>query len=283
MVIRAAKHAGPVVELESAGSGIAILRFWNEPTGLLTGSMAVELEQRLQQLAADENTKVIVLTGGQPDVFIRHFDVVELAAAAEAVRKSPPPADAEWSSSLFHRSTRLMEQTGKPVIAAINGTCMGVGYELALACDLRIASAGDYPIGLPEVNLGICPGGGGTVRLAKLLGPARAMELLFTGQTMTPLGAATVGLVNWVTEDALSDALTLARDMTGRSTAGIAAVKSVCRASADLGIEAALTFEQRVVNTRMASEEMASLMKQMNEANLDIREVRVNKASRINQ
>jgi enoyl-CoA hydratase len=265
------------VDVEIRERGVAVLRFVNPPTGLLTGAMTVELDAKVRQLADDSTVRVVILTGGQPDCFIRHFDVAELAVAADAVRASPPPQDAEWHSSLFHRLTRCLEQMGKPTIAAINGVCMGVGYEIALACDLRIASRGDYPIGLPEVHIGVCPGGGGTVRLTRLLGITRALELLYTGQTCAPERAAALGLVNWVAADALADALARAAEMIDRPAAALAAIKQVSRASADLGVEPALTVEQRVVNARMASAEMAALMRQMNERGLDIRDVRAGK------
>jgi len=259
--------------VEVVDCGVAVLRFVNPPTGLLTGAMAVELDARIGQFADDPAVRAVILTGGQPDVFIRHFDVVELAQAAEQVRAAPPPADAEWHSSLFHRMTRRLEQMSKPTIAAINGACMGVGYELALACDVRIAGRGEYPIGLPEVNLGICPGGGGTVRLTRLLGVSRALELLYAGRTVAPDQAAAWGLVNWVGADALADARAFAAELTARSSAALSAIKAVSRASADLAIEDALTMEQRVVNLRMASAEMAALMRRMNEQRLDIRDV----------
>jgi enoyl-CoA hydratase len=265
------------LDLEIQAPGVAVLRFVNPPTGLLSGAMTLELDARVRQLAEDASVRVVILTGAQPDVFIRHFDVAELAAAADAVRQAPPPDDAEWHSSLFHRITRTLEQMDKPTIAAINGVCMGVGYELALACDLRIASRGDYAIGMPEVNIGVCPGGGGTVRLTRLLGVTRALELLYLGQTCLPDRAAALGLVNWVAADALTDALALAREMTLRSADALAAIKRVSRASSDLEIESALTVEQRVVNKRMASNEMAALMREMNELGLDIRDVRAKK------
>jgi enoyl-CoA hydratase/carnithine racemase len=263
------------VDLEIKDGGVAVVRFINPPSGLLTGTMAVQLERWVRELSEDGSIRVVILTGGQPDVFIRHFDVAELALAAQAVRAAPPPADAEWHSSLFHRITRGLERMSKPSIAAINGVCMGVGYELALACDLRLASRGEYPIGLPEVNIGTCPGGGGTVRLTRLVGVSRALELLYTGQTCTPQQAAALNLVNGVAEDALVEALRLSCALRARSGAALAAIKEVSRRSAEVDLEAALSVEQRVVNARMASEEMAALMRQMNEAGLDIREVRV--------
>lgn len=269
---------GLVVE---AIDGVAVIRFVNPPSGLLTGAMTVELDTQIRTLAEDSAVRAVILTGGQPDCFIRHFDIAELAVAAAAVRANPPDPNAEWHSSLFHRISRFLEQMDKPTIAAINGICMGVGYELALACDLRIASRGEYPIGLPEVNIGICPGGGGTVRLTRLLGVSRALELLYTGQTFPPERAAAVGLVNWVAADALADARALARDLTTRSPAALAAIKQVSRVSADLDIEAALTAEQRVVNLRMGSTEMATLMHEMTARNLDIRDIRVGQKGQV--
>jgi enoyl-CoA hydratase len=130
---------------------------------------------------------------------------------------------------------------------------------------------------LPEVNIGICPGGGGTVRLTRLVGVSRALELLLTGQTVPPQRAAVLGLVNWVAADALTDAENLARELITRSPAALAAVKHVSRVSADLDIEAGLTVEQRVVNVRMGSTEMESLMREMTDRNLDIRDVRAGK------
>lgn len=266
----------PGLDIE-ANDGIAVIRFVNPPSALLTGAMAVELDVRLRELAADPAVRVVILTGGQPGCFIRHFDVAELAVAAAGVRANPPLPNAEWHSSLFHRITRFLEQMDKPTIAAISGVCMGVGYELALACDLRIASQGDYPIGLPEVNIGICPGGGGTVRLTRLIGLSRALELLFTGRTLSPERAAALGLVNWLAADALGEARNYARELVDRSADALAAIKQVSRVSADLDVEAALTVEQRVVNVRMGSAEMAALMREMTDRDLDIRDVRIRK------
>jgi enoyl-CoA hydratase/carnithine racemase len=253
--------------------GIAVLHFVNPPAGFLNAAMAVELETVARRLAGDPAIRVIVLTGGQPDVFIRHFDMAELAGMADAVRASPPPDDADWKSSLFHRTTRCLEEAAKPTIAAINGACMGVGYELALACDLRIAADGEYPIGLPEVNIGICPGGGGTVRLNRLVGTGRALEMLYLGQTFSPAEALAAGLINRIAPDALTEALKIARALLSRAPGGLAAIKQVSYCSADQPLEAALTIEQRACNARLGSTDMPSLMRRMIEESLDIRDV----------
>ena len=101
--------------------------------------------------------------------------------------------------------------------------------------------------------------------------------MLYMGQTFVPVRAAELGLVNWTAADALAEAMVLAGELTRRSAAALAAIKQVCHASVNLDIERALTVEQRVVNTRMASGEMAELMRQMHELGLDIRDVRLRK------
>jgi enoyl-CoA hydratase len=257
---------------ELTADGIATIRFRNPPTGLLDGAMTAALEKLIDRLADDPAVKAIILTGGQPDVFIRHFDLGELAAAADLLGEAGGDLEAEWHSSPFHRITRRLETAPKIVIAAIDGVCMGVGLEVALACDIRIAGAGRYPIGLPEMNIAMFPGGGGTVRLARLLGPARAMELICTAATVTPEEAAALGLVNRVAPDALAASLALARRIVRLSGSGIAAAKRIIRASVDLDIEAALTLEQREVNRRLGSAEVRGLLERMVREDLDLRD-----------
>ncbi len=250
----------------------AIIVFDNPSSGLLTGSMAQALEVRLDQLADDREVGTVILTGGQPDVFIRHFDLEELAAAADALADQPAPPDARWDSSLFHRITRKLETLPQVIIAAINGTCMGVGYEIALACDIRIAGVGDYDIGLPEMNIAMCPGGGGTVRLARLLGPATALELIATATTVSPDRAAELGLVNRVEPDALAAARNIANDLAIRSPGALAAAKRIVNRARDQDIESALTQEQREVNARLGSDEVRSRLRAMVHDRTDIRQ-----------
>lgn len=252
---------------------IAVVRFDNPPAGLFDGEMTRQLETLLGQLATDENVRVVILTGQQSDVFIRHFDLKELAEMAEAFATTEPNLEASWNSSPFHRITRRLETMPQPVIAAINGTCMGVGYELALGCDIRIASEGDYAIGLPEMNFGMFPGGGGTARLGRLVGSALAIELICSGATMDPQQAARLGLINRVEVDSLQAALQLARKMRDLSATGIAAAKAIIRTTADLDIEAALTLEQRAVNARLGSEEVRTAIGEMVRSDRDIRGV----------
>lgn len=242
--------------------GIVVIRFDNPPLGFLDGEMTGALEQQLDNVLADSATRSIVLTGASDGVFIRHFDLPELSQAAEVLAAAPPPQrEAEWDDSIFHRITRRIETCDVPVIAAINGDCMGVGFELALACDVRIAKAGPFSLGMPEMNIAMFPGGGGTVRLARLLSPAQAFELIATARVLEPLEALHFGLVNAVTPDPLAAALTMAEQMAKRSASGIAAAKRIVGQARDLSMEQALTLEQREVNARLGSDEVRAVLR----------------------
>lgn len=259
------------VHEERRDDGIVVIRFDNPPLGLLDGAMTVALEAMIDRLADDPAVRAVILTGQQPDVFIRHFDLAELAMAAEAVAADGADASALWSSSPFHRITRRIETMDAIVIAAINGDCMGVGFELALACDIRIAAAGDHSIGMPEMHIAMFPGGGGTARLARLLGPARAIELICTATTLDPQRALQSGMINRVVPDALAEALAMATKIASLSPSAIAAGKRIVRASVDLSIEEALTVEQRAVNARLGSDEVRAALHGFVAAQADLR------------
>ncbi|MFV0278103.1 MAG: enoyl-CoA hydratase/isomerase family protein [Parahaliea sp.] len=253
--------------------GVAIVRFDNPPLGFLDGEMAVAFDAQLQGLVARKDLRVIVLTGATDGVFIRHFDLGELAQSADALAAGPPSTGAHWEESIFHRITRQIETCDVPVIAAINGDCMGVGLELALACDMRIARSGPYSIGWPEMNIAMFPGGGGTVRLARMLGPALAFELIATATVLEPLEAQRRGLVNHVASDPLGLALELAKTLAQRSRSGIAAAKRIIGASNDLSIEGALSLEQMEVNARLGSEEVRAALQTYVRTGTDLRQL----------
>jgi enoyl-CoA hydratase/carnithine racemase len=260
-----------MIDLElDKDSRAAVITFANSPSGLFTGAMAKELEDQVDSLAQNDTVNTLILTG-TGSTFIRHFDLDELAASADALAEAPSPPDATWQDSVFHRITRKLESLPQVVIAAINGTCMGVGYELALACDIRIASAGDYDLGLPEMHIGMFPGGGGTVRLARLVNPAKALELIATATTVCPDRAEQLGLVNRVEEDALAAARGLAARLACLSRNALAAAKRITLNARDLDIESALTFEQREVNGHLGSDEVRTRLRTMIENGIDIR------------
>lgn len=252
--------------------GIVVFRFDNPPLGFLDGEMTAALEQQLDVVLADPATRAIILTGAGDGVFIRHFDLAELSQAAETLAaSSPPEREAEWDDSIFHRITRRIETCEVPVIAAINGDCMGVGFELALACDVRIARTGPFSLGMPEMNIAMFPGGGGTARLSRLLSPAQAFELIATARVLEPVEALHFGLVNAVSPDPLAAALALAARMVARSASGIAAAKRIIRQARDLTMEQALTLEQREVNARLGSDEVRAALRAYASTGEDLR------------
>src|SRR5215210_5770545 len=142
----------------------------------------------LDELRDDETVRVVVITGAGDKAFIAGADIAEFAGRTAVTQR-----DVMTGRSLF----TAIDTFPKPVIAMINGYCLGGGCELALACDLRIASE-RASFGQPEINLGIIPGGGGTQRLTHLVGEGKAMELILTGEIIDAQTAHSYGLVNTV-------------------------------------------------------------------------------------
>jgi len=177
------------VKLESRDS-IAVITI-NRPDKLnaLNADTVNELRSALEQVASDNNTRAVILTGAGEKAFVAGADIAELA-------KMNPLSGIEVSRQ-GQDTFRFMETMRKPVIAAVNGFALGGGLELALACHFRVASE-NAKFGLPEVKLGIIPGYGGTVRLPRVVGRGRALELILTGEMIDAQEAHRIGLVNHV-------------------------------------------------------------------------------------
>jgi enoyl-CoA hydratase len=160
-----------------------------EKLNALNRRVMEELLHCFQALQVDPEVRVVILTGSGEKAFVAGADIGELAAQNAVQAKE---------TSLFGQEVfNLIENLGKPVIAAINGFALGGGCELAMACTLRIA-AETARFGQPEVKLGLIPGYGGSQRLPRLVGKCRAMELILTGETVTASEAHRMGLVNQV-------------------------------------------------------------------------------------
>jgi len=147
-----------------------------------------ELSRCLDEIAADDEVKVVILTGAGEKAFVAGADISEFAHFNGEQGK-------KLSADGHHKLFDKVEQMPKPVIAAVNGFALGGGLELAMSCHIRIASE-NAKLGLPEVSLGVIPGYGGTQRLPQLVGKGRAMEMIFTAQMITAADAAVYGLVN---------------------------------------------------------------------------------------
>jgi enoyl-CoA hydratase len=180
-----------------------------------------DLRDRLHELAADDEVRVVVLTGAGERAFAAGADIKYMSELDVDDAK-------EWGA-LGHEVGRLLETMPKPTIAAVNGFALGGGCELALACDVRYA-ASTATLGQPEVNLGIIPGWGGTQRLARATTVGFAKELVFTGRTVGADEAERRGLVNAVTEPAelMEKVLDVARLMASKSPVALAAAKRAC-------------------------------------------------------
>lgn len=198
----------------------------NPPRGYMDSETATELCTILEACELDDNVNALVFTGGIEGVFIRHYDVSEIVAVAEAFRGGDIKPGGDRSASPVYRLFDRMIKTPLATIAAINGTCMGGGFEFSLTCDIRIAARGNYQIGLPETRLGIIPGVGGLQLLSRAVGPSRAKEMVMRGRVVGPEEALTLGMVHELTEEAVMDAaLSVAQELADRPPVAIAAVK----------------------------------------------------------
>ncbi|HTW77685.1 MAG TPA: enoyl-CoA hydratase/isomerase family protein, partial [Thermoplasmata archaeon] len=193
--------------------------------------MMREVDAALNEFRFDEEVRVIVLASTVPGFFSAGADI-------EMLRKSNPDYKAMFC--LFCQETlNKFAETPKVVIAALNGHTVGGGLEIALACDLRMMAKDSGTIGLPEVTLGVLPGTGGTQRLPRLVGPARALDLMITGKRLSPDEALQIGLVNYVFPKE-----TFAHDVQAYASAlahGPARAVSLIKRSVVEGIEMPLT------------------------------------------
>jgi enoyl-CoA hydratase len=177
-----------------------------EVRNVLNWETWMELEDALKRLHEDRHLRVGILTGVGDEAFIAGADLYML--------KDRTPQDAIDASKKANEILLFMESMDEPVIAAINGWALGGGCEIALACDIRIASE-KAQIGQTEVRVGIMPGYGGNIRLTRLVGPGRAKEMIFTGKILSAAEAEKIGIVNRVVshETLMAEAMSLANQI----------------------------------------------------------------------
>lgn len=234
------------VSTEDRGA-VRVITYANAPLGTMTAAGSAEMFAAIVAAGEDPSVRVIVITGGIPGIFIRHYDVGELSDAAESIQGGAPraPASSAPRPPGFHALTDIIAAVEKPVIAAINGLCMGGGFELSLACDLRIAGNAVTAIGLPETRVGIFPGGGGTQRLPRIIGEAKALEMILRGLTVTGPGAHEIGIVHEVVVDPLARALEIGAELSSRGAEGLAFAKRLTRAALDRPLAEGLGDERK--------------------------------------
>jgi len=228
--------------------GIAVLKINNSPMNALDEQAMVQLEESLHTIASDENVRVVVFTGEGAN-FIVGADinrVSEVSTVAEGIE----------ATSKAHEILNLIENSRKPFIAAINGLCLGGGTEIALACHMRIA--GDQAqMGLPEIMLGIMPGFGGTQRSARVLGTAKALEIMLTGKFIDMVEAEKIGLVNRVVPHAevLTEAMKLAKSIASKGQLAVRAIVEAVIDGVKLPMKEGLELESRLFGKLAESED----------------------------
>lgn len=202
-----------------------------------------ELVEAWTLLRDDPELRVAVLSGAGGRAFCAGVDVREMGAFYEDFQ-GPERRDARKREPGIGGVTRNLDP-GKPIVAAIHGYCLGGGLELALACDLRIASP-DATFGLPEVGLAIIPGQGGTQRLPRAVPPSVALEMILTGKPIPAARALEVGLVNRLVprRALLREALSLARDIAAHSPRAVQTARTAVMRGLELPLERALELEQ---------------------------------------
>jgi len=238
----------------------------NPPRNFLNATIVAELTRLADEVDTDEGVRVLVLTGGVEGIFITHYDVGELATTSDAARERES-IGAGGDLHGMHKLLLKLQDLRVPVIAAINGTAMGGGCELALACDFRYMARGGQ-IGLPEVRVGILPGAGGTQRMTRLLGIARATELMLLGNTVDADAAERVGLVHRAVDpaDLMPQVLALAAELADRPPLSVALIKQCILKGSELPLEEALHFEQDAFWKTMRSDDAGRLMRQYMES-----------------
>jgi enoyl-CoA hydratase len=208
------------VDLERRGPVAVLVLNRPERLNALSGDMLDDLADHLDAIDADPDLRAVVIVGGGEKAFTAGADIAHMRSAT--------PLEARAYAQRGHAITNRIESFPKPVIAAVNGYALGGGCELALACDIRLA-AEEARFGLPEVNLGIIPGWGGTQRLARATSPGFAKELIFTGRQVTAAEAHAAGLVNevYAKPELLDRAVEMGELIAAKPPWAIAAAKEV--------------------------------------------------------
>lgn len=235
-------------------------RMSNPPTHTLVAAEVAELSDFVAGLGSD--VRVVIFEGGGDGVFIAHYEVGELAAASEG-GGAVLGDEARGDLHAMHRLLMLIEAAPWVSIAALDGSAAGGGFEFALACDFRLASDGPWRFGLPETSVGIIPGAGGTQRLPRLIGAARALDLILHAETFDARRAFDLGLVHrlYPRSDFAAQLEAFADDLAGRAPLALVAAKRAIRQGLEQPLAEALALEQREFDRVMASDDAAGAMR----------------------
>lgn len=253
---------------------VLTVRVVNPPHNFMNRGMVAELDELTRSLQGDSSVGSVVITGGIEGRFVTHYDVAEILAGAEevgmqvsttaagaslravggaarlpgvgpALKRTPAGGLAELHE--IHDLLLRIGRLDKVFIASINGPALGGGCELALACDLRYAADDAGPIGLPEMTLGFNPGAGGTQRLARLIGPGRALEMILEARVLSPPEALELGLVNRVVgaSELAAETQEAAARFARRAPISVAGAKQAVREGSARPLREGLAMERK--------------------------------------
>ncbi len=241
--------------------GIAVLELSNPPANTYSFQMMQALDEAILKARFDDSVHVIVIVGAGDKFFCAGADIGMLDDVTPSFK---------YAFCLHANETMLrLEHTPKLVIAALNGHTVGGGLEVAMACDIRLGREGRGKVGLPEVNLGVLPGTGGTQRLARLVGKAKALELMALGGNMSMDEAHTLGIVNKVLPDEgwWDAVLSYAGQFLppGRASMAVGRIKRSVQTGAEIPLEAGLALERELQQQLFQSEDAAEGIRAYNE------------------
>jgi enoyl-CoA hydratase/carnithine racemase len=270
----------PGIEIEQRGR-VLLARLHGGPRGEFGREIAADLAALVTRAETDEGVGAVVITGTHSQRFVAHADlrwlqeggaaspsvgprtgsaIVHAASTARRVPGVRPvfartPLGGAMELDRLHKTLLRMNRCGAVFVAALNGSALGIGSELALACDYRLMAAGDHMIGQPEILLGFPPGGGGTQRLARLVGSHQALKLMLDGAGLDPEAAAQIGYVDEVVprEELLDLALALADRLGRRMKPAVAAVKRAAYIGGSKGLEEGIHVENSEFLSAVAS------------------------------
>ncbi len=237
-----------------ARDGVGILTLQDPPANTYTHEMMLDLDAAIVRARFDESVYVILIVGQGEKFFC--------AGANISMLNSVTPLFKYYFCLHANETLNRLEQTPKLVIAALNGHCVGGGLEIAMAADMRIAKRGGGKIGLPEVSLGVLPGTGGTQRLLRLVGKAKAMDLMITGRTFEYEEALELGIINDIYdaasgEEFMTKVMEFAKKFTPPNMASkaIGNIKRAVQTGAELPFQDALAVERELQQLLFQSED----------------------------
>lgn len=225
-----------------------------EVLNALNTEVFIDLYDLFPKLDEDPEVRVVILTGAGEKSFVAGADITDMQTRGSTEIIS--------FQNQGRKTLESIVNLGKPVIAAINGYAFGGGCEIAMCCDLRIASE-RAKFGQLEINLGIIPGAGGTQRLPRLIGMTKAKELVFTGDIIDAQSALSLGLLNKVVphESLMGEAVQMARKMVSKSGIALYYAKKAMNTGMDIGLPAAMDFEERCFALCFTTEDQKEGMK----------------------